>query len=281
MATPWIKIEHTTPDKPEIDTISELLGIHPDQALGVLIRLWIWADQQIRKTNALSVSKNAIDRRAGVKGFADAMVLTGWLKCEVDDLVFVNFDRHNGQTAKQRALTAKRVGKHANANTNAQSVSKALTELELELDSKKEKVEKEKACQAMIQTGKRKGEICGSPAKGLVAGEPRCGTHGATEEYSFEFEEFWEAYPKREGKGDAWKAWPKALGLAAKSSKRTDGESPGVFLVRRARDFAAFTATKDRDYIRLPATWLNGGNWDDEMGSRVATAEDMKGWVPQ
>lgn len=100
-------------------------------------------------------------------------------------------------------------------------------------------------------------------------------------EYTPEFEEFWSAYPRREGKGNAWAAWAKALTLAGKSSLRAGDESVEEFLARRARDYAAFTSTKDREYIRLPATWLNGGNWDDETGSRVATLEDLKAWRPE
>jgi hypothetical protein len=144
----------------------------------------------------------------------------------------------------------------------------------------KEEINKEEVCQAIIQSGKRKGETCGSPAKGEVAGEPRCGTHGATEDYSAGFDAFWNAYPRQEGKVDAWKAWPKALDLAAKSSKRASDESVDEFLARRARDFAVFVADKDRAYVRLPATWLNGGNWDDNTGSRVATDEDLANWTP-
>jgi hypothetical protein len=125
----WIKVEHWTPEKPEVYQISESLGIDPDQVVGALVRLWIWADQQTTEGNAPSVSSALVDRKANVKGFADAMKKAGWLKDESGSLVFPNFGRHNGETAKSRALTAKRVEKHTkktNANTNAESVSSAL-----------------------------------------------------------------------------------------------------------------------------------------------------------
>jgi hypothetical protein len=134
MAGDWIKIEIVTPDKPEIIAMSETLQIDQDAILGKLVRLWIWADQQTydgnAKGNALSVTKSFIDRCTGVIGFAEAMLSTGWLRQENCSLLFPNFDRHNGQTAKQRALTAKRVAnckaKKGNAKGNAKVTMRAL-----------------------------------------------------------------------------------------------------------------------------------------------------------
>lgn len=150
MATPWIKIEHTTPDKPEIDTISDALGIDPDHVLGILTRLWIWADQQTRDGNVASVTKNAIDRRAKIDGFADAMVHAGWLACNPSGLTFVNFAKQNGQSTKQRALTAKRVEKHK-SKTNGDSVSESL--LEEELDKELEDKEDSAKAESCGETG--------------------------------------------------------------------------------------------------------------------------------
>lgn len=133
-------------------------------------------------------------------------------------------------------------------------------------------------CEATMKSGPRKGQRCVFAAKGQIAGEWRCGTHGAVDDYSPEFEEFWQSCPRQVSKGNAWSAWPKALVRAAKSSKRTQEESPAEFLTRRMLDYAASVADKDLQYVRHPATWLNGGNWDDEVGSRVPTDDDLKNW---
>jgi len=122
MAGDWIKIETVTPGKPEIDAIADALGVSINEVLGGLVRLWIWADQQTRDGNAASVTKTAIDRHSGVTGFADAMLLprVGWLEsCESGGFRFPRFDRHNGQTAKARALTSKRVARHKAKKGNA------------------------------------------------------------------------------------------------------------------------------------------------------------------
>jgi len=114
----WIKIEHWTQDKPEVFVMADNLGIDPDAVLGKLVRIWVWADQQTIDGNAGSVTLSLLDRVSGVTGFAKAMLKAGWLKQVDDGVQFVNFDRHNGETAKQRALTAKRVQKHRAGNAS-------------------------------------------------------------------------------------------------------------------------------------------------------------------
>ena len=112
MASSWIKVEVITPDKPEIYQIAEILGIDPDAVLGKLIRVWSWADLQTLDGNAGSVTKSVIDRITFITGFADALISVGWMRNDNGKLVLPNFDRHNGESSKQRALTNRRVAEH-------------------------------------------------------------------------------------------------------------------------------------------------------------------------
>ena len=108
MAGDWIKVQVCTPDKPEVYRIAEDLGIDPDAVTGKLIRIWCWADQQTVDGNAPSVTKALLDRVTGVTGFTDSLVSVGWLVKTDAGYIFPNFSRHNGCTAKTRALGAKR-----------------------------------------------------------------------------------------------------------------------------------------------------------------------------
>lgn len=119
MAPLWIKVTHWTPDKPEVFCVAELLKIDPDAVVGKLIRVWIWADQQLESCNAVSVTKVLLDRIACVTGFSDALLKVGWLSENEGVLSFTNFDRHNGKTAKKRANTAIRVEKHRVCNAGS------------------------------------------------------------------------------------------------------------------------------------------------------------------
>ncbi len=126
MAGDWIKVDITTPDKPEIDHIASLLNLDHDSILGKCVRIWIWADLQSVDGNALSVTESFLDRLTYCPGFASALREVGWLSGKNGKLSIPNFDRHNGQTAKNRALTGKRVQK----SRNAASVTKTLPEIE-------------------------------------------------------------------------------------------------------------------------------------------------------
>ena len=128
MAGDWIKFELTTMDKPEVCQIADLAGIDPDAVVGKLMRVWGWFDQQTEDGNAPSVSKKLLDRLVGVAGFCEHMKSVGWM-AEADGLISLpHFERHNGKTAKNRALTARRVANHKTANSggNAGSVKSAL-----------------------------------------------------------------------------------------------------------------------------------------------------------
>lgn len=108
MAGDWIKLETVTPDKPEMFALAEHLACSHGDAFLACIRVWIWADQQSRDGHALGVTKTAIDRVAGVTGFADALHSVGWLQDRNGVLSVPNFDRHNGKSAKGRALAKDR-----------------------------------------------------------------------------------------------------------------------------------------------------------------------------
>ena len=112
MAGEWIKIQCVTPDKPEVYKIAEILDINPDAVFCKLFRIWAWADSHTYDGNAPSVTKTLLDSVAGVTGFADAMLKVEWLEKKNDGFVFVNFERHNGNTAKNRSMTNVRVAKH-------------------------------------------------------------------------------------------------------------------------------------------------------------------------
>ena len=134
MAGDWIKFETSTSDKPEVWAMAQSLGIDADAVVGKLLRVWAWFDQQTQEGNAVgngasvtsSVTKALLDRRVGVTGFCDSMILSGWMADDGQSLTLPNFDRHNGKTAKTRAMTAKRVATHK-AKSNADSVTSSVS----------------------------------------------------------------------------------------------------------------------------------------------------------
>lgn len=120
----WVKIEHETPDKPEVIAMADILDIEQDAVLGKLTRLWIWADKMSRDGHVSSVTKRFVDSHVGVTGFFEAMRKVGWLSCEKEGIIFPHFERHNGDSAKKRATDAVRQSRKRHADT----VTKTLPE---------------------------------------------------------------------------------------------------------------------------------------------------------
>jgi len=66
-----------------------------------------------------------------------------------------------------------------------------------------------------------------------------------------EFDRFWKLYPRKENKGQAEKAWTKAVKIA-------DPEQI-IQAVERT------PWNEDKQFIPHPASWLNGKRWEDEL----------------
>lgn len=67
------------------------------------------------------------------------------------------------------------------------------------------------------------------------------------------FQEFYEKYPRREGRRTAARAFKTALKRAP----------PETILAGAAR-YSIATLGTERHFVKLPATWLNGDHWKDE-----------------
>lgn len=129
MAGDWIKVEHATIDKPEILRTAELLGISRDAALGLYFRFWVWLDKNLSgfcPDFVRHVSEKSLDDVLQCPGFSACLEAVGWAKFDHDGVVLQvsNADRHNGNTAKNRALDTKRKRAERRENVREMSGSK-------------------------------------------------------------------------------------------------------------------------------------------------------------
>ena len=137
-------------------------------------------------------------------------------------------------------------------------------------------VDQEKKCQKQREAGKRYGRgmskqkslphdkpsnsLANTGSLSLVGAEdspPR----NAVQQYTEDFLEFWKAYPRKKGKGDAFKAW--------KRIKELPDVSVLIAAVSGQRKSDQWKREGGR-FIPYPATWLNARQWEDEpeeMGS--------------
>jgi hypothetical protein len=77
--------------------------------------------------------------------------------------------------------------------------------------------------------------------------------------YSSPFLTFWMSYPRKVGKGDAWKAW-----------KRLKPELPTVLKALADQRVSSDWRKDGGVFIPHPATWLNGRRWEDEPRSSAS-----------
>ena len=107
MAGDWIKMRVDLTDDPVVIAIADSLQIHETHVVGLLHKIWSWADKHAENGHAKSVTLSWVDRFIGVTGFADAMVSVSWMASD-DGVKFPHFDRHNGESAKKRAHATER-----------------------------------------------------------------------------------------------------------------------------------------------------------------------------
>ena len=82
--------------------------------------------------------------------------------------------------------------------------------------------------------------------------KPRGAAESADEDYPLGFEQFWETYPRKNGKRKAFEAWRKAR-------RKTNN----TFLISKAAQYAA-DPNREPGYTLTPANWLDGEHWDDD-----------------
>ena len=130
----WIKMRSKLSEDPAVILTSSLLDIPETHVVGLLHKLWSWADAQLENGDALGVTPSWIDRYVGVTGFTNCLQQSGWLLVTDDGITLPNFDRHMGQSAKKRALAAVRKQVQRSKESHAASV----TNLGRERDQRRE-----------------------------------------------------------------------------------------------------------------------------------------------
>ena len=121
----WIRIETSLPRSPKMHRLARLLQIDRMQAIGLALTWLAWLDEQT-VDGCSGLTPEELDGMLGVPGASDALQRIGW--CEVDDageVRAVDWEQYNGESAKKRALTARRVERSRikSRSCNANSVT--------------------------------------------------------------------------------------------------------------------------------------------------------------
>ena len=109
MTGDWIKWTKGLTRKPEVIRIAARLGISRRETAAILMEVWEWADESTDNGDVPSVTYVTLDALTNTPGLGDAMIEVGWLVDLGTGIVFPNFGRHNGNSAKKRAQTNRRM----------------------------------------------------------------------------------------------------------------------------------------------------------------------------
>lgn len=118
MAGDWIKWSKGLTRKSEVIRMASAMHLPPAQIAGHLMEFWEWADDNsyINENGdgvvtLGSLQPETLDQILHAPGLSAALMEVGWLTSNNGILSLLNFGRHNGETAKTRALGKNRVEK--------------------------------------------------------------------------------------------------------------------------------------------------------------------------
>jgi len=130
MAGNWIKWVKGLTRRTEVVRMStgHLSGINADRRRIAVacMEFWEWADDETTDGALSGCTPAFVDDLVALPGFFAAMVSVGWIVETPQGIVIAHFERHNGESAKQRAMDAdrKRVRRMSGNEPDARPASK-------------------------------------------------------------------------------------------------------------------------------------------------------------
>lgn len=236
----WISV-HEQVLGGKLRRLAKEIGCSQNEALGLLIRLWLWginnADKEGRiigaeKYDIAEILTIGIDKRYSPEKVVDSLVSTNWIDVG-DELYIHDWEMWQEQWYKALAVREKDAKRKREERAAKREAMKAVNQ-----SPKNQSLEK--------ASEKRMEEILPSPQ--LITSHKEEKSNSVTA-YTKDFEEFWNVYPRKIGKGDAYKKYQTRL---------KDGWSPEE-LLEAARNYANICISKktEKEYIKHPKTFLS------------------------
>lgn len=209
----WIAI-HETILTGKLRMLSKEAGVSQDEALGILVRLWLWAINNADEFGNLTgadrddiadVLTVGLSKGIDPVNIVDALIATNWIENSSEKLKIHNWDIWQEQWYKV-------------------------------LSRRKRDRERKASQKTCVSTEVKSVDAKQREKKGRV-------------EYPEKFEEFWEKYPRKVGKGEAYKCY---------KARIADGWNPDV-LIEAAETYAEQVKKMHTEamYVKHPKTFLS------------------------
>lgn len=198
--------------------------------VGSLWAFWVWADAHAVDGRVDGADASDVDAVCARDGFASALVGVKWLEVGAGYLSLPKHDRHNGESAKERALKNQRQAKwRQSRGANVVDIS-----------SNRVDAPPSTSPSTRVRVDKRKSNTPKAP-KGAE---------------TTAFKAFFDAYPKKDAKTKALEAFEKL---------NPDEALLAQMLAAIATQAQSEQWRKDGgQFIPMPASWLNGKRWLDQ-----------------
>ncbi len=133
-------------DDPRVTRLADMTDSSEAAVVGGLYWLWATADQHSTDGIMPGLSLRGVDRKTGIQGLGEALCAVGWLADHPGGVRVAKFEEHNGDSAKKRCQTAKRVANHkvANAEVTQPALANEQESVSTALPREREDIEKEK-----------------------------------------------------------------------------------------------------------------------------------------
>ena len=106
MAGHWIQGEKGLTKKPEVIRIARALNATPQHAAACCMLVWEWAEDSTETGSIPGIVPGDVSGIVGAPGVGEAMAAAGWIVETGDGITFPNWDRHNSEPSKRRAIAA-------------------------------------------------------------------------------------------------------------------------------------------------------------------------------
>lgn len=212
----WVKVYEAVIG-PKLRTLANDIGCSQNEALGVLVRLWVWGIRNVNAAGEIiggseadieAVIQTGLDNRYSSKTVIRAMKDSGWLDVEDGRISLHDWGEWQAQWYKD----VERKGRDAERKRKERARKKAPAPVEL--------------CEPA------------APAKAV----PKAS-------YPEGFEKFWDAYPRKVGKGEAYKKY---------CARVNDGWGENELLEAAVAYAVSVEQNKtDKQFIKHPKTFLS------------------------
>lgn len=244
MAGDWLQIDLDLPEKWEVQAITDASRLcHADVTLGRLILFWRWVERHASSELVRGARIQTLVRVVGGdEDFWRAVESVGWVSFTEEGVVIPGWKKRFSKSAKSRILAARRQ-KRRRANVTPKRDKSHASALPKEEKRREEYIDTECAARASL------------------------------------FEQFWEAYPKRNGR---------RLGKSkARALFKNLGIQDQALAVAAALNYAESSDAK-RGFAKDPERFLKSDYWRDwleqaqapPVASRAPTDEDLANWNP-